>query len=208
MLTLSLLPCRFIAPAISLAFSQPSPLPERDESPANPTAAEISPDLVKAARIAESNAHSRPTHYCWRYVKRALLAAKVVDTYPDGVSAKHAGSVLTGDFGFVKLDEIKKPEDAPVGAVLVYGGAGHGHIEFRTEKGYVSDFKTPNHSKRPLTGVYVKLEEPEPGEQPALAWNDPLGALEAEWNSLRKRWDGQHPKGFPLSLPGPCGTAL
>ncbi|WP_193212842.1 hypothetical protein [Luteolibacter marinus] len=185
-----------------------SPASRGDEKPGSEPAAEISPGLVKAARIAESNARSRPTHYCWRYVKRALLAAKVVDSYPDGVSAKYAGSVLTRDFGFVKLDEVKKPEDAPVGAVLVYGGAGHGHIEFRTEKGYVSDFKTANHSKRPLTGVYVKLEEPEPVDEPALAWNDALGALETEWESLRERWDGRIPGCFPRFQSHRHGSAL
>jgi hypothetical protein len=45
---------------------------------------------------------------------------------------------------------------APVGSVLVYGGRGAGHVEFRTKQGFVSDFSTPNPSKRPLIGVYVK----------------------------------------------------
>jgi len=187
MLTLALLPCRFIALAISLFCSPLFASPQGAPS-GGTKAAEISPDLVKAAKIAESSANLRPTRYCWRYVKRALVAAKVVDSYPDGVSAKHAGSVLTHDYGFVKLDGIEKPEDAPVGAVLVYVGAGYGHIEFRTENGYVSDFKTPNHSKRPLTGVYAKLEQPDRASD-----DHSLAKLEAEWNSLRERWGRQFP---------------
>lgn len=187
MLTSALLPCRFIVPAISLFCSSLFAAPQ-GARPGGTKVAEISPDLVKAAKIAESNANRRPTRHCWRYVKQALVAAKVVDSYPDGVSAKYAGSVLTHDYGFVKLDGIEKPEDAPVGAVLVYGGAGHGHIEFRTEKGYVSDFKTANHSQRPLTGVYAKFEQ-----QDHASDDHSLAKLETEWDSLRERWSRQFP---------------
>jgi hypothetical protein len=45
---------------------------------------------------------------------------------------------------------------APLGSVIVYGGKGAGHVEFRTKTGFVSDFSTPRPSKRPLIGVYVK----------------------------------------------------
>src|SRR6478736_466018 len=113
MLTSALLPCRFIVPAISL-FCSPLFAAPQGAPFGGSKAAEISPALVKAAKIAESNANLRPSRYCWRYVKRALVAAKVVDSYPDGVSAKYAGSVLTHDYGFVKLEGIEKPEDAPV----------------------------------------------------------------------------------------------
>ena len=40
--------------------------------------------------------------------------------------------------------------------MLVYGGRGAGHIEFRTNTGFVSDFYNTNPSTRPLIGVYVK----------------------------------------------------
>ena len=44
----------------------------------------------------------------------------------------------------------------PVGSVLVYGGRGAGHVEIRTEGGFVSDFVSRTPSERPLVGVYVK----------------------------------------------------
>lgn len=159
MLTQSLLPCRFLAPVLALLFAHTdlSARPFRSSSfseRAKP--AQVCPDLVKAARIAEANARSHSIKRCWRYVKRALVAANVVDSYPQGVSAKYAGSELTRRHGFVKLENITRPTEAPVGAVLVYGGRGHGHVEFRTQSGFVSDFKASKPSKRPLTGVYVK----------------------------------------------------
>lgn len=160
MLTLALLPCQLIAPAIALTFAH-SPLVPADFNPFDPgnRTVEVSQDLVEAAHIAEANARPRSSRYCWRYVKRALVASHAVDSYPDGVSAKYAGTVLTENYGFKKLKDITDPDDAPVGAVLVYGGRGYGHVEIRTEDGYVSDFKTTRHSKRPLTGVYVKPSE-------------------------------------------------
>ena len=160
MLTLSLLPCRLIAPAIvfTIFFASALPLSARSTFFGHGTrSVEVSQELVDAARIAEENARSSPSKYCWRYVKRALVASNAVDSYPDGISAKYAGKELTENYGFQKLKNITDPENAPVGAVLVYGGTGYGHVEIRTEDGYVSDFKTTRHSKRPLTGVYVKL---------------------------------------------------
>jgi hypothetical protein len=118
---------------------------------------EVSQELVDAARIAEGNAKARSTKSCWRYVKRALVASNVVDSYPDGISAKYAGKELTTNHGFQKLTYITEPHHAPVGSILVYGGRGHGHVEIKTRNGYVSDFKTTRPSKRPLTGVYVKV---------------------------------------------------
>lgn len=154
MLTPALLPCRFLAIAItlSLAFSEQSQARFfRDRS----HTVEVCPGLLKASHIAEANARPRSIKRCWRYVKRALVAANVVDSYPEGIAAKNAGRELTRHFGFTKLP-ISKPQDAPVGAILVYGGKGYGHVEFRTEDGYVSDFKASHPSRRPLTGVYVK----------------------------------------------------
>jgi len=40
--------------------------------------------------------------------------------------------------------------------VLVYGGPGAGHVEFRTEQGFVSDFLSLHPSTRPLIGIYIK----------------------------------------------------
>ena len=158
MLTPALLPCRFLATILALALSQADALPQRAPGHflnRSIKSVDVSSDLVEATQIAEANARSRPTQHCWRYVKRALVAANAVDSYPEGISAKLAGRELTEHYGFTKLD-ISNPEDAPVGAILVYGGEGYGHVEFRTEDGYVSDFKASRPSPRPLTGVYVK----------------------------------------------------
>ena len=162
MLMPSLRPCRFLASILAsilaLSLSQADALPQRATSHflnRSIKSLDVSPDLVEATQFAEANARSRPTKHCWRYVKRALVAANAVDSYPDGISAKLAGRELTQHYGFKKLN-ISNPEDAPVGAILVYGGKGYGHVEFRTADGYVSDFKTSRPSRRPLTGVYVK----------------------------------------------------
>ncbi|GAA5484505.1 hypothetical protein [Haloferula sargassicola] len=197
MLTSALFPCGSLvtklAPALALFLSKPAepqapstlPAPVREAAGKDGTFG-ISPQLLEAVRVAKHNAEPHATRYCWRYVKRALLAADAVDSYPDGVSAKYAGAVLVNDFGFILLDDITDPEEAPVGSVLVYGGAGHGHIEIRTEDGYVSDFKTPNHSKRPLIGVYVKFGQAQ--ANPA-AIEDPDQAIDSDWFRLRE-WIG------------------
>lgn len=111
--------------------------------------------LLRAAQIASDRARSRSTNFCWRYVKNALLSAGLVDTRPDTIYAKQAANELTSEYGFRKI-RCKDPYKAPVGSVLVYGGKGAGHIEFRIKKGFVSDFVSAKPSKRPLIGVYVK----------------------------------------------------
>jgi hypothetical protein len=62
---------------------------------------------------------------------------------------------LTRTFGFQKL-RVQDPYQAPLGSVLVYGGPGAGHVEFRTPQGFVSDFLSATPSTRPLIGIYVK----------------------------------------------------
>ena len=111
--------------------------------------------LLRAAEIAANRAKSRSRGVCWRYVKDALLSAGLVDTRPDTIYAKQAAHELTSEYGFRQI-KCKDPFKAPVGSVLVYGGKGAGHIEFRTKKGFVSDFVTLKPSRRPLIGVYVK----------------------------------------------------
>src|SRR6478735_163701 len=121
MLTPALLPCRFLATFLALALSQADALPLHARSQyfnRSIRSVEVSPELVEATQIAKTNARSRSTKRCWRYVKRALVAANAVDSYPDGISAKNAGRELTEHHGFTKL-EISNPADAPVGAVLV-----------------------------------------------------------------------------------------
>jgi len=119
--------------------------------------------LLKATEIAEKNAYDHTRRRCWRYVKRALVQAEVVESYPGTVNAKDAGWELTEHHNFVQLTDITRPEDAPLGSVLVYGGRGAGHVEFRTEEGYVSDFHSTRPSSRPLIGVFVKAPEVKAG---------------------------------------------
>ena len=111
--------------------------------------------MILAARIASSRASCKPTWRCWHFVKDALVDAGVVATRPESPWAKQAGEELCGKFGFRKLP-VTDPRDAPVGAVLVYGGADAGHVEMRTDSGYASDFISPTPYPRPLIGVYVK----------------------------------------------------
>lgn len=111
--------------------------------------------MIHAAQIAEQRARQHSIRSCWRYVKEALLAANVVDTYPQTTYAKQAGDELIRKHGFRRLS-ISDPFKAPIGSVLVYGGAGAGHVEIRTQDGFVSDFESPTPSRRPLLGVFVK----------------------------------------------------
>ena len=111
--------------------------------------------MIQAAQIAESRARHHSIRSCWRYVKEALVAANVVDTYPGTTYAKQAGEELINKHGFRRL-AISDPFKAPEGAVLVYGGRGAGHVEIRTKDGFVSDFESPTPSKRPLLGIFVK----------------------------------------------------
>lgn len=111
--------------------------------------------MIRASKIAVSRAYSKPTLRCWHFVKDALLDAGVVAKRPESSWAKEAGEELCSKFGFRKLP-VTDPKDAPEGAVIVYGGADAGHVEMRTDSGYVSDFISPTPYPRPLIGVYVK----------------------------------------------------
>ena len=111
--------------------------------------------MIHAAEIAANRADAKPTWRCWHFVKDALLEAGVISTRPVSAWAKQAGDELCSKYGFRKLP-ITNPKDAPVGSVLVYGGADAGHVELRTASGYVSDFISPTPYPRPLIGVYVK----------------------------------------------------
>jgi hypothetical protein len=116
----------------------------------------IDPHLVRAARIADAHAFPHSTLRCWRYVKDALLAAGVVGVRPITNYACEAGSELTSRYGFVRLP-IHDPYRAPVGAVLVYEGGGAGHVEFRTEHGFASDYHSAWACRYRLIGVYAKF---------------------------------------------------
>ena len=111
--------------------------------------------MIRAAEIAAARAKAHSTSRCWRYVKQALLAGSVIDSYPKTAYAKQAGTELQKSYGFKKI-KVSDPFKAPLGAVLVYGGRGAGHVELRTPAGFVSDFESLRPSRRPLIGVYVK----------------------------------------------------
>ncbi len=111
--------------------------------------------MLRAAEIAASRARKHSTSRCWRYVKDALVAAHMVETRPVTGYAKQAAAELTENHGFKKIRE-NNPYNAPMGAVIVYGGRGAGHVEIRTAKGFVSDFATERASTRPLIGIYIK----------------------------------------------------
>ena len=111
--------------------------------------------MIRAVEIARQRAHPKMTWHCWKYVKDALLAAQVVDSRPKSVYANRAGAELCHKYGFTKL-QISDPYLAPVGAIVVYDGADGGHVEIRTESGFVSDFESRTAYPRPVLGVYVK----------------------------------------------------
>jgi hypothetical protein len=116
----------------------------------------IDPKLRRAATIAEERARAHSLSKCWRYVKEALVAAGVVKSRPQTRLAKQAGQELVNNYGFKKLP-VSDPYKAPVGAVLVYGAKrAAGHVEIRTQDGFVSDFRSKTPSARPLLGVFAK----------------------------------------------------
>lgn len=112
--------------------------------------------LARAATIAQERANAHSRRMCWAYVKNALVAAGVVSSRPETGLAKQAGDELVRKYGFKKLP-VSDPYKAPVGAVLVYTAKNQpGHVEIRTEDGFVSDFKSKTPSPRSLIGIYAK----------------------------------------------------
>jgi len=117
----------------------------------------LDPKLTRAATIAQERAHAHSRSMCWRYVKEALLASGVIDSRPKSEYARDAAQDLVSNYGFKKLS-VRDPFAAPIGSVLVYGTSRSvGHVEIRTKDGFVSDFRSPTPSHRPLIGVYAKL---------------------------------------------------
>jgi hypothetical protein len=112
---------------------------------------------MQAATIAEERAHAHSRSMCWHYVKEALLASGVIDSRPKSELARDAAQELVNNYGFKRLS-VTDPFAAPIGSVLVYGTASSvGHVELRTQDGFVSDFRSKTPSRRPLVGVYAKL---------------------------------------------------
>jgi len=113
--------------------------------------------LMQAASIAQERAHAHSRSMCWHYVKEALLASGAIDSRPKTELARDAAQELVSNYGFKRLS-VTDPFSAPIGSVLVYGTSRSvGHVEIRTREGFVSDFRSPTPSRRPLLGVYAKL---------------------------------------------------
>jgi hypothetical protein len=163
-------------PAMALRFSAPTPkfdytdpsgkkqsveivdkyYPKKIVQPIAKADPSIDPKLRRAATIAEERARAHSLKKCWAFVKEALVAAGVVKSRPETPLAKQAGQELVKNYGFKKLP-VTDPYQAPVGSVLVYGAKrAPGHVEIRTETGFVSDFRSKIPSRRPLLGVFAK----------------------------------------------------
>lgn len=126
-----------------------------------------------------------PSGSCWRHLKHGLMRAGYADgflkhnemnyPYTASASAKNAGK----DFfekpyvGFTNLLDTEEYKNvtsstAPKGAILVYEGGEHGHIEVKAGQGeYISDFSNERpynvgnpyrERTRKLIGVYVKVD--------------------------------------------------
>ena len=151
------------APAAAAgAPAKPVVKEQRDTQSRHPVANVVAPPSGgMAAAIAYAMKHKEPDsiHMCLRYVKRALFATKMTRKYTGTVAAKDFGADLANE-GFKNLLETQPGinlNTAPVGSVIIYrpvemqtykGKTIYGHIEIKTEKGYVSDFFTPQPTYR------------------------------------------------------------
>lgn len=108
--------------------------------------------IKNAIKYAMRNKYKHSQKYCYRGVKRALLAGDIVNRYPPGTHAKQAVRDLKAQGLINMLDNpayrkiIKSPNDAPKGAIIVYANdtKESGDIQIKTDwgssGGYVSDF--------------------------------------------------------------------
>ena len=116
----------------------------------------LDPRLRRAATIAQERANARSKSRCWRYVKEALLASGVINSYPKTHYATQAGEELVRSYGFKRMP-VRDQFAAPIGAVLVFGHGATGHVVIRTKTGFASDYWTKNRCKYPLVAVYGKF---------------------------------------------------
>ena len=154
-----------VAEAPSEDEPAPAPAPRRSffdvlfgrkaDAKATVAAAQMDDRMLEAVRVAERSARRRSINRCWRFVKRALQEAELVECYPQTALAKEAAVELPERYGFKQI-EVDSPHDAPVGAVIVYGGRGAGHVELRSKTGFVSDHASRKPSPRPMIGVFIK----------------------------------------------------
>jgi len=116
----------------------------------------LDPRLRRAATIAQERANARSKSRCWRYVKQALVASGVINSYPKTNYASQAGEELVRSYGFKRLP-VRDQFAAPLGTVLVFGHGRTGHVVIRTKTGFASDYWTKNRCKYPLVAVYGKF---------------------------------------------------
>ena len=116
----------------------------------------LDPRLRRAATIAQERANARSRARCWRYVKEALVASGVINSYPKTNYASQAGDELVRNYGFKRMP-VRDEFAAPIGSVLVYGQGTQGHVAIRTRNGFVSDYSTKNRCKYRLVAVYGKF---------------------------------------------------
>ncbi|NUN06212.1 MAG: hypothetical protein HUU57_10670 [Bdellovibrio sp.] len=116
-----------------------------------------STDVKKMITYADRNKRSRSTGYCYRYVKRAMIAGEIVKKYPPGAYARNGLRDLKAQ-GMINMledprykDLIKSPADVPKGAIIVYHNgdkAAAGDTQIKSDwasKGkYYSDFASSN----------------------------------------------------------------
>src|SRR5215471_9424467 len=146
-------------PAMALRFSAPTPKFNYTDASGKKQSVDVVDKYYPkkiVQPIANERARAHSLSKCWHFVKEALVAAGVVKSRPQTTLAKQAGQELMNNYGFKKLP-VSNPYEAPVGSVLVYGAKrAAGHVEIRTETGFVSDFRSKTPSRRPLIGVFAK----------------------------------------------------
>lgn len=145
-------------PPGSAAPAKPVVKERRDPDSQHPVANVVAPPaggMAATIAYAMKRAHKTSQHLCLKYVKTALKATKMIHTYPNVVAAKDFGPSLAAE-GFQNLLETKPGTNlatAPVGSVIIYrpiemqvynNETIYGHIEIKTETGYVSDYFTRN----------------------------------------------------------------
>ena len=133
-----------------------------------------SAETKKTLRFAMANKSSRSKGYCYRSVKRALVASKQVKKYPPGGHARDGVKDLKAQ-GWVNLlddprykNKIKSPSDVPKGAVVITwnyltreSGDAALKTDWGTKGGYVSDYYSPRAMKdQPKGRRYAKKGQP------------------------------------------------
>lgn len=122
--------------------------------------ANVSQKMINASLIARQSSLPHSTGYCWRFVKKALVASGAVSSYPKTNLACEAGKELVEVYGFKKL-RVSSPWKAPVGAVLVYAANRRyhaGHVEIRGSNDFVSDYRGRRPAAFKFLGAYAQME--------------------------------------------------